>query len=332
MPPKLAFSPPILNSASPWATDLSCLEPLYASPSTGAITTRTCTLDGFSHDDNAHRYLFFSPSSPGQHTGSLSASSPILPFPPSAPSATSASLNTLGYSPHPLETYLSYIRSLVETCAPATKPIILSVTGTPADIHARYTALHALQTELGTRAPPLALEINLSCPNICGAPPPAYDAAALQGYLAALPAPPALPVGIKTPPYTHAGQFAMLRDALRAADAGAKLAFVTATNTLGGCVALDAGGESVLGPMAGGMAGPPLHLLALGNVQAIRALLDADPELSGIDVIGVGGVSDVEGYRRMRAAGARFVAMATAVGQRGIAVFDDIASEISYSN
>ncbi|PHH55554.1 Dihydroorotate dehydrogenase A (fumarate) [Ceratocystis fimbriata CBS 114723] len=282
MPPKLLISPPVLNSACPWATDLTHLESLYASSSTGAITTRTCTLHGFAHDDGLHRYLFFDPASLTEHTDSL----------------------------------------------PSTKPIIISIAGPIAELAACYAAVQQFSKTLDAGAPPLALEINLSCPNIRDHPPPAYDGEGLTAVLKALPTSPTLPIGIKTPPYTYAGQFAMLREALRAADAGQRISFVTATNTLGSCVALDVAGNAILPAAAAGLAGPPLHPLALGNVRAIREALDSEPSLRCIDVIGVGGVEDAQGFRRMKAAGAEFVALATAVGRRGVVVFDEIANGI----
>ncbi|KAL1890204.1 dihydroorotate dehydrogenase [Ceratocystis pirilliformis] len=334
MPPKLLISPPVLNAACPWATDLTHLEPLYASSSTGAITTRTCTLHGFAHDDGLHRYLFFDPASLTQHTDSLSAVAPCLPSsttptPTPTPTPTlSASLNTLGYSPHPLQTYLTYIRTLAGRYSPSTKPIIISIAGSITELEACYVAVQQFSKTLDTGAPPLALEINLSCPNIRDHPPPAYDGEGLTAVLKALPKSPTLPIGIKTPPYTYAGQFTMLRDTLRAADAGQRISFVTATNTLGSCMALDEAGNGILPAAAAGLAGPPLHPLALGNVRAIREALDSEPSLRCIDVIGVGGVEDAQGFRRMKAAGAEFVALATVVGRRGVVVFDEIANGI----
>ncbi|KKA29026.1 hypothetical protein TD95_004045 [Thielaviopsis punctulata] len=317
MPPKLSFSPPILNSACPWATDLSHLRPLYASPSTGAITTRTSLPTGFPHNDDTHRFLFFDPCSPTSHTPS---NPPALPS--TAAPYLSASLNNLGYSPHPLSFYLDLVSTLATDFPLATKPVIISVTGSPADIAASYTAVAARATTLSI---PLALEINLSCPNIPSTPPPAYTAAGLAAVLDALPSSPAVPVGIKTPPYTHAGQFAMLTAALAAGNGAAKISFVTATNTLGSCLVLGEDGAPVLpGSGVGGMAGAALHPLALGNVAALRKAFDETPGLEGIDIIGVGGVGDAAGFKRMTAAGAKFVALATALGKQGVQVFDKI--------
>ena len=55
----LYFSPPLLNSANPWATTKEDLQTLYDCPYTGAVTIRTGVLGGFAHDDTIHQYRFF---------------------------------------------------------------------------------------------------------------------------------------------------------------------------------------------------------------------------------------------------------------------------------
>lgn len=74
----------------------------------------------------------------------------------------------------------------------------------------------------------------------------------------------------------------------------------------------------------GGMAGAPLHPLALGNVRTIRSMLDQHEELKLIEIIGAGGVSDRAGFHRMQAVGAKVVGVGTALGGQGINVFTDI--------
>ena len=43
----LVVEPALLNASCAWASDLFQLRELYNSPHTGAVTTRTATLDGF---------------------------------------------------------------------------------------------------------------------------------------------------------------------------------------------------------------------------------------------------------------------------------------------
>lgn len=192
------------------------------------------------------------------------------------------------------------------------------------------------------------MEVNLSCPNIPGSPPPAYDGEVLGEYITAIGNAKQLPsfvnrgrggadalhVGIKTPPYTHAAQFEMLIRCLENSTqlvGGCPISFITATNTLGNCLVLDEGMKPALGSVSGsgigGMAGDALHPLALGNVRTIRHLLDSSPceELHQIAVIGVGGVKDRDGFDRMRSVGAAAVGVGTALGRDGVSVFEKIA-------
>jgi dihydroorotate dehydrogenase (fumarate) len=52
---RLTFDPPLINSASPWASSFEDLQALYDSPFTGGVTTRTATMEGFDEDPNVHR-------------------------------------------------------------------------------------------------------------------------------------------------------------------------------------------------------------------------------------------------------------------------------------
>jgi len=85
--------------------------------------------------------------------------------------------------------------------------------------------------------------------------------------------------------------------------------------------------NSANGSGIGGLAGEALHPLALGNVRTVRRMLDACEEesLRAIDIIGVGGVSDGEGFRRMRRVGAAVVGVGTALGREGVDVFRKIS-------
>ncbi|KAK6340956.1 dihydroorotate dehydrogenase [Orbilia brochopaga] len=331
MPPRINISPPLLNTASPWATTRDDLSRLYDLPSTGAVTTRTSLLaSGFPQDPNLHQHAFISPSS---------------------------SLNSYGYSPHPLEYYLDSISAVVTAAGPIAnvKPFIISVTGTPHEVRLCVAKVSKWSMEAD---PPITayVEINLSCPNILDKPPPAYSSAALREYLAEIQdlrsssGVDVVPVGIKTPPYTYQNQFGELIAAIE--DYPGVISFITATNTLGNSLFLEpikpsnsstsdnttstpkddsalqmrSAISSEAGTGVGGLAGESIHPLSLGNVFTIRRMLDASArqEVQDIVVIGAGGVKDADGYRRMRAAGAVAVGVGTAFGRDGIDVFDRI--------
>ena len=315
------IDPPLLNSANPWCSTQGDLAALYASPHTGAVTTRTSLLHGFPHDPAIHQHAFFSPQT------HASAKAPDYSL---GDGEFTASLNTLGYSPTPLDTYLSYIENIVaESPNTKPKPFIVSVTGSPEEVAECYTRVAALASKLQI---PMAVEVNLSCPNIANKPPPAYSGPALKEYLVALDAVDrTVPLGLKTPPYTYADQFSTLVNTLR--EAKTPVDFITATNTLGSCLVLASEGPqlqyqallpSAAGTGIGGLAGEPLHPLALGNVATLRRMLDTHAELAGVDIIGVGGVGDAAAFARMRDVGAKVVAVGTALGRQGVDVFAKI--------
>lgn len=324
----LEINPPLLNSACPWATTQEDLQALYDSPYTGAVTTRTSLLDGFPHDDAKHQYLFFN-AGDGQFN--------------SGPVTGDSSLNTLGYSPLPLSFYIGSITAIVKADQSAQKkPFIISATGTPTELTLAYIQICRAASDSNLW---VAMEVNLSCPNLDGKPPPAYDASALGEYLGALEAMrnhlavggvPPVPIGIKTPPYTYIGQFKMLFGGLKlkSIPGSPVVDFITATNTLGSSLVLsDVGGQegdlvpaldSEAGTGVGGLAGAALHPLALGNVSTLRRLFEETDKLKNIMIIGVGGVSDPQGYKRMRKVGANAVALATALGREGVNLFEKI--------
>ncbi|EXJ77739.1 hypothetical protein A1O3_09968 [Capronia epimyces CBS 606.96] len=359
MPSKLKIDPPLLNSACPWSTSLEDIKELYDSPYTGAVTIRTSLLEGFTHDDSVHQYIFFTPGKTipanapkGEESNPKGSKSTTEQTPSSATSSSSAepvsTLNTLGYSHLTLSEYLGIINEIVGqrhlgTDTPTKKPFILSVTGTPDEISMAYALIaNAAEMDEDLR---LAMEVNLSCPNIAHASPPAYDPAQLAEYLEAISdskstyrgrmaTPESVPkVGIKLSPYTHAAQFDMVVAALRAAKSNEPgescvVDFLTCTNTLGSSLLLNDALEPVLhsesGTGLGGLAGAALHPLALGNVATFRRLLDQTPETKDIAIIGVGGVEDKAGFDRMRKVGANAVACASALGRYGVRVFESI--------
>ncbi|GAA6051065.1 hypothetical protein JCM3770_005481 [Rhodotorula araucariae] len=328
---------PLLNSACPWASSAEDLAALWACPHTSAVTTRTCTLDGFADDASRHQVAFYG-------------------------SGAESSANSFGYSPHPLASYLAWLRPLLAARPSPSKQVIFSIAGTLVETAEMLSTLQAFADEFPGLT--IATELNASCPNIPGHPPPAYVERELHECVALLAAhaSPTLKVGVKLPPYTYDEQFAAVVRALSAVgDAGAAehpISFLTATNTLGqglvfarqisdvpaSCVAQTraaktaSGAELALpGTGTGGLAGAAVHQLALGNIARLALLLrgttpaspapatvpaPADARLRGITLIGVGGAHDAAGVERFRRAGADAVACATALGREGLDVFE----------
>jgi dihydroorotate dehydrogenase (fumarate) len=204
----------------------------------------------------------------------------------------------------------------------------------------------------------IGIELNPSCPNIRGSPPPAYHMPGLQPILDVLARyfrdDPTLVIGLKLPPYVYSKQFDELLqviapysqpypgDELRRIN---PFAFLTSTNTLGQTLFFAEQASLLSGnaaatdtsapvkfalPVAlGGMAGEALHPLALGNVYTLRRLLDAHEEssLREISIIGVGGVTTRAAHVRMRRAGASVVACATILVREGVSVFEKLSVE-----
>ncbi|KAG4442699.1 hypothetical protein IFR05_001806 [Cadophora sp. M221] len=352
-----SISPPLLNSANPWATSEEDLQALYDCPYTGAVTIRTSLWKAFNQHPNTHQYTFFS-SSRGHATANINVDLPegrgeVLP-------GETSSLNTLGYSPIAFEEYVTMLVRMSRTSALQTKrsgkpkSFIVSVTGSAAEVGRCCEHLLEVLNDPDKSYPAsdkdatsssldLMMEINLSCPNILDKPPPAYDGASLTEYINAVGLAKAstletytrgLHVGIKTPPYTYQGQFQVLIDALERSaslDGGCPISFITATNTLGSCLVMDGKNDTALGSAngtgIGGLAGDALHPIALGNVRTIRSLLDnsSHPDLRNISIIGIGGVSDAAGYKRMMSVGAAAVGVGTALGREGVRIFEKIS-------
>lgn len=204
----------------------------------------------------------------------------------------------------------------------------------------------------------VAIELNTSCPNIKGSPPPAYHMASLTPILDVLARhfweDLTLVIGLKLPPYVYSTQFDDLLRGIATysrsdpSDESRRIspfAFLTSTNTLGQTLFFAEQAESppmaaseevstqtefALPTVMGGMAGEALHPLALGNVYTLRRLLDKHEEISlrEISIIGVGGVTTREAHVRMRKAGASVVACATILvrnSPNGVSVFEKLS-------
>ncbi|KAH8992090.1 hypothetical protein EDB92DRAFT_628783 [Lactarius akahatsu] len=333
---RLVVSPPLINSSSPSASEPNQLLELFESPHTGAVTTRTATLTGFS-ETSEHTVVFTNNSI--------------------------SSVNTYGYSPHPLSAYIGYVDAILSSAPEhSIKPFIISITSSsPISLASMLDAIQELRakfhdTEGATSR--IGIELNTSCPNIKGSPPPAYNISGLVPILDALAEcfwkDPTLTIGLKLPPYVYSTQFDDLVGCIATysrpdpSDDSRRLnpfAFFTSTNTLGQTllfaeqaapaplsVVADSDGGAAPAVFAlptglGGMAGEALHPLALGNVYTLRRLLDAhtDTSLCDIWIVGVGGVTTREAHARMRKAGAAVVACATVLLREGVSVFEKLS-------
>lgn len=202
--------------------------------------------------------------------------------------------------------------------------------------------IQSLREEIGDTAENktsrIAIELNTSCPNIRGRPPPSCDFPSLIPLLTVLARAyqkdNTLTVGLKLPPYIYATQFTDVVTHLSSFSHmdRSPFAFITCTNTLGSSLlfgeqALEQTSGFALPTPLGGLAGEAIHSLALGNVYSFSQLLKEhqDPALRDIAVIGVGGVTTPEAVQRMQAAGARVVGAATLLGREGTEAFKKLS-------
>ncbi|CAA7260016.1 unnamed protein product [Cyclocybe aegerita] len=217
------ISPPLLNSSCAWSSDLKQLTELYESEYTGAITTRTATLKGFEEDE--------------KHTVAFTTSG-------------TTTINSYGYSPHPLSQYLTWVEEILTTHASFNKAIIISITASTAgEIAQMVDAIQELRTKLLDNQRPsgktrIGVELNTSCPNISYASPSGYSFKSLWPLVIVLgdafAQDPTLTLGMKLPPYTHMDQYMEVMAGLRSLavtppgrEKTNPFAFLTCTNTLG---------------------------------------------------------------------------------------------------
>jgi dihydroorotate dehydrogenase (fumarate) len=178
------------------------------------------------------------------------------------------------------------------------KPVVQSIAGFTAGEYATMAEAFA-DADL--------IEVNLGCPNVghaVGGFDPAYAREVAQRVLDVNPK-----AVFKLPPYLDAPLQERVLDSLSSAGAQA----LTLINSPGNCSALTASGPRIA-PVWGGLCGPALKPLAIGNI--LRAA-----KHGGFDIIGVGGITtraDVEEFKR---AGATAFQLGYSLMTRGPGVF-----------
>ncbi len=156
-----------------------------------------------------------------------------------------------------------------------------------------------------------ALEVNVSCPNVPDGLRYGTDPALVARLVAAVRRVTALPLWLKLPPLPP-DRVALAR---AVADAGADA--LSLVNTLPG-VALDRSGRPRLGVGAGGLSGPALRPVALLSVMECAGAVD-------LPIIAMGGIENAEHARAFFAAGARAVAVGTALFRNPLAAVEILA-------
>ncbi|KAG6869052.1 hypothetical protein C0993_004725 [Termitomyces sp. T159_Od127] len=269
-------------------------------------------------------------------------------------------INSYGYSPHPLSVYLAWVKELLQQSENGPKkPFIISITSSdPAKLRRMMQDIQYLRMELVNNAQSfIGIELNTSCPNILDSPPTGYAFSSLLPLLTVLKEEyakdPTLTIGLKLPPFVYRDQFnavidgiknLCLSDDISGSIPACPIAFFTCTNTLGNSLFFKEQSarltpsteDEEISPFAvptglGGLAGDALHALALGNVYTFSKILGEAgiPSFRKIAIIGVGGVTSKAAAERMRKAGATVVGCATLLGKEGIKAFEIIAGEVA---
>ena len=195
--------------------------------------------------------------------------------------------------------------------------VVVSIWGRSVEDYAVAADALAKHAPAGTASDPIvAVEINMSCPNLAGKKMFAHDVGAAADVITAT-AGLAYPRWAKLSPNTDA------LVAVAEACAGAGADAVTLTNTLLGLVIDTDSRRPALGGGGGGVSGPGLGPIA---VRAVWEVARAMPELP---IVGVGGVHDANSALQLLMAGASAVQVGTANfadPRATIRVLDELAS------
>jgi dihydroorotate dehydrogenase (NAD+) catalytic subunit len=146
----------------------------------------------------------------------------------------------------------------------------------------------------------VALEVNLSCPNLHGHEMFAQSAKDAASVVAAVTSATRLPVWAKLT--AQVTDVVSIATAVRDAGAGA----VTLVNTLPGMVIDTERRRPVLGAGGGGLSGPAIHPIA------VRTVYDVHHAIPDLPIVGVGGVSGAAAAIELILAGAAGVQIGTA--------------------
>lgn len=285
---------PIYNASGVWCTTSEELKQVYDSEWSGAVVTKSCTLN--SREGN-----------------------PEPRYSHSIREVSNASINSMGIPNHGIDYYIQASKDI----ATNEKPFTVSVSGL--SISENIEILKRLSS--GDNASCVsAVELNLSCPNVPGKPQLAYDFEAFEDTLSKVfELDLDLNIGLKLPPYFDMSHFGQAADVIKTA--GSKVSFIVCCNSLGNGLLVDWKTESTLiRPKEGhgGVGGDFIKPIALSNVRRFYKLLD-----DKVDVIGCGGVKSGLDVFEHVLCGAKAVQIGTTLYKESTVCFERIMKEFS---
>ena len=287
----------VFNASGVWCTEVDQLQTVLSSPSTGAVISKSCTLN--------------------PRTGNT------LPrYFDKIPQMDLCSINSMGIPNHGIEYYMKASLTLDRTGQ--SKPFILSISGLDVEENLK---LFSLTDSTDNRID--AIEFNLSCPNIIGKPQTGLDFDAMDNTLRKVfevypSGQHSKPVGLKLPPYFDFAHFQRAIDVID--NYSSKLSFLTCINSIGNGLAIDIDSEStVIHPKNGfgGLGGDIVKFTALANVRQFYVGLGHK-----LDIIGCGGVKSGSDVFEHILCGAKAVQIGTLIQKNGVAEFDRVTSEL----
>ncbi|XOD66806.1 MAG: dihydroorotate oxidase [Flavobacteriales bacterium Tduv] len=222
------------------------------------------------------------------------------------------SINSMGLPNLGVDFYLDFVARR----ANFGKPIFLSVSGL--SLEENLELLRRVRVSTGF----LAVELNLSCPNIPGKPQIAYDFERTRYVLKKISEFYDHPFGVKLPPYFDMAHFEQMAELLNRFP----LRFVTCINSVGNGLYVNVDSERmVIKPNGGvgGLGGACVKPVALANVRIFSTHLRED-----IQVIGCGGVVSGQDVFEHLLCGASAVQVGTQLIKEGPAVFHRLNFEL----
>lgn len=221
-------------------------------------------------------------------------------------SIQSMGLPNLGY-----KEYLKFIPGLKKYG----KPVIVSVAGfSPDEYRIMVKAFQESEVDL--------IEINLSCPNIEGKQPVAYNLEQAEEILSKISDSGEKPIGLKLPPYFDFSQQEKMAGLIKHHN----VSFISSINALGNTLVIDSERETpVIKPNKGfgGLCGDYIKPIALANVRRFYELLKDE-----VSIMGVGGIKMGQDAFEFLLAGADAVQVGTVFEKEGINCFERINREL----
>jgi len=221
-------------------------------------------------------------------------------------------INSMGLPNNGIDYYLEYFAGLKKS----DKPRFLSATAM------EPSEYNILLKKIADSDYDGFVELNLSCPNLCGHPQVGYDFDLVDRILSEAFSFFDKPLGLKLPPYFDMVHFDVVSEILNKYP----ISFVNVVNSLGNGLYIDIDTEKVvIKPKDGfgGVGGEFILPTALANVRAFRERLNKD-----IEIIGTGGViSGKEAFLHILC-GASLVQIASALQEEGVGIFDRVNGEL----